>query len=200
MSADQPGSAPPPLNESTAAEVFRVTADTALFQALSPVDPTVWSSDRLVFDARPKREWRTLETYLLNPQLREGHFLYLCPGALVLDEHAYACMADLLERAGELLPVSLNTGRSLFLLNVTICVDAVDVEKSEWTLSATTGKRLELKRYTMLPERLPESTLFKVVQTVRGDVLTLTDGSAADSFIQRYRSANLSGLSFQRVG
>ncbi len=179
-------------------KVYGVAVDVERFQTLIPKDERIWSSGLLAFDGRAKGEWRSIDTYVHNPILTRGNFFHLCPGALVFDETAYGALDEALERAGEILPISVEGGENLFLLNVTECVNALDAGSSEWRLSRD-GVRLGVKQYAFHASRLPESSLFKVPETVRGDVLAVWRGPEDEGFIEAYRSANLTGLAFTPI-
>ena len=88
----------------------------------------------------------------------------------------------------------------LFLLNVTECINALDSEASSWSTSPTTGRRLRLTTYIFRPDLLPESSLFKIPETSRGELLTHSGlEDPADEFVSRYERAGLTGLEFDEV-
>ncbi|MDB4106783.1 hypothetical protein OAD08_00165 [bacterium] len=54
-------------------------------------------------------------------------------------------MVDSLEMAGEILPITLETGEGLYILNVTECVNALDKEKSEYSVIGILRKICKLR-------------------------------------------------------
>jgi hypothetical protein len=55
----------------------------------------------------PKLEgWIPADIYVWNPKLKEGSFYHPCSGAFVVDFETAEKLGDLLELAGELLPLS----------------------------------------------------------------------------------------------
>jgi hypothetical protein len=179
--------------------IYRVSVDVERYQTLVPKDERIWTSSQLVFDGRRKLDWIPCETYVLNPLRTRGNFFHLCPGALVFDETAYSALDESLERSGEILPITTEGGGGqLYVLNVTECVNALDHAKAEWAYSTDGERKLGLKRYAFHLNRLPDSSLFKIPETARGDVL-VQSRALEEGFLEVYRSKELRGLVFGQI-
>jgi len=125
-------------------KIHRVQLDVNSYQSFLPEKSTVWKENILKMDCSPKADqWKPPEIYVVNPTRRQGNFFRLCSGAFVSDETATEELRDLLEMAGELLPLQ-HKGKNYSLLNVTECMNALDDEKTEWELAKTTGSKYEL--------------------------------------------------------
>ncbi len=173
-------------------KIFRVRADVNRFQRL--VFANNEDVRRSFFDGRPVENWSPVEARIFNPLLERGNFLGLVSGSLVFDQVAYDRVGDLLEAAGQVLPVWQGK-EQLFLLNVTACADALNADASGWRLDPKTRERVSLAQYAFFPDRIGESSLFKIPETIRAEVLGYTGVKAAnDEFWRRYTSSGLKGL------
>ncbi len=99
--------------------------------------------------------------------------------------------------AGEILPLPFN-GHEYGILNITDCVNCLDDVRSEWVLGKDTGKRIRIERYVFFPDRFSESTLFKIPETRRGQLLTV-EGVAdpEQEFKPTVEKLGLTGLKFE---
>ncbi len=181
-------------------KVFQIKADVDEYQTLILDDDSLWSTEHLMFDSTKKQEgWIRPKVDIYTPKLKKGNFPYLCAGLLVCDEVALEALLDLFERSGEILELDFD-GRALYAINVLDCVNALDQEKSVWSISKRTGKRLTLKQYSFHKDRIPETPLFKIPETCRGHILTFSGmKDPEDEFISRYQQADLQGLLFEEV-
>ncbi|MBN68826.1 MAG: hypothetical protein CME32_06030 [Gimesia sp.] len=180
-------------------KVFYVREDVNIFQSIAPVDQEIWSTDRLTFDVAEKPDWSPVECYVQNPKLVRGNFFYLCPGLLGFDHSVYEQMDDLFETAGQILPIDLE-GETLYGLNVLECPNALDQDRSEWKYSLHSGKRLRLRDYVFHPDRFFESSLFKIPETSRSEILSFSDlKDQDDEFKYRYEQSGFTGLAFEEI-
>lgn len=179
--------------------ILRVKENVTSYQTLVPVDLGVWSSDALFFEGKAKTAWEPPEVVVLNPLKKRGNFFYLIPGALVFDEEALESLRDLLEMAGQILELPLGN-ETLYILNVLECINALDSDRSVWNIDPQSSQRLSLKQYAFRRGFVLESTLFKIPETVRGEVLVYSDlKDRGDEFMYRYLDSGLTGLEFQEL-
>lgn len=179
-------------------KIFRIRVDVEKFQTIVPEDEGVWNSGSLEFDGKEKGggEWQSPSLFSFDPLKRRGNFFYLSPGVLVFDEKAMDVLDDILEMAGEILETEL-LGERLFALNVTQCYNSLDLETTAWRIDPRSGKRLSIKQYVFHGNRFGESSIFKIPETVRAEVLTYSEVKGReDEFIARYQESSLEGLEF----
>jgi len=142
--------------------------------------------------------WQPPFVYLLDSHCEAGDFLHYDPGALVASSEIMGEIRGFFERAGELLPLWFD-GDECILLNVTVCVDALDHPKTEW-LVGDDGGNVEIKRFAFDHDRLAESSIFKIPETCRGSVLTWErDGAPEREFKAFVEQHGLTGLLFEEL-
>lgn len=187
------------FNDSVEMRIYRIRNDVKAYQSLVD-DDSVWKGDLLTFDCEPKSPtWRPPSVYIGNPKLRRGHFAYLCPGALVVDESARRQLADLLEMSGELLPLP-HKAEVFHVLNVMECVNALDEDTTEWIYGSATGVRIDIRRYSFHARRFLEVPLFKIPETSAADILTIEGmKDPDDEFKGRVERLGLTGLCFEEI-
>jgi len=180
-------------------KVFKIRADVSKYQSIGLVDEDLWATDRLTFDCSAKNDWEPIKCYVQNPKLPRGNFLHLCPGLLVCDHQTLEGMEDIFEMAGEVLSFELESGDRLFGINVLECVNALDSENTEWRVSSS-GAKTGIKRHAFHRSRFSESTLFKVPETSRGELLSYAElKDKNDEFKGRYQELGLTGLVFEEL-
>jgi hypothetical protein len=181
-------------------KVFRVSLDSNKFQSLLPCDQAIWRTEALEMNCSPKMSaWCPPAVYVSNPRLRLGNFLHLCSGGFVTDPKGLESLRDLLEMAGELLPLP-HDGFTFWLTNVLECFNCLDAEASQWVLGKTTGARVAIRRYEFFRDRFGESTLFKIPETAAGEVLTVSGmKDPEDEFKSRVEQAGLQGILFEEL-
>ena len=181
-------------------KVYEVVPDTNTYRRFLPADPEVWKTDLLVMDCDRKASgWRPPAIYVPNPKLKRGNFTRLSSGAFVVDSVAFESLAAILERSGELLPLT-HEGEMFYLVNVLECVNCLDHDATEWTVDKTTGERIGIERFKFMPARMGESTLFKLPENSRGRVLTVTGiKDPEDEFKFAVEQAGLTGLLFKEL-
>lgn len=107
---------------------------------------------------------------------------------LVLHERAAGLLAPLLDRYGELLPLSCPNA-DLWLFNVLTVVDALDEENSE-IVRFDDGGILDVQRYAFRADPAQGLALFKVPQLLRGPLFV------GDEFVDAIEAAGLTGPEF----
>jgi hypothetical protein len=179
-------------------KVFEILSDVEKYRWIHPVDDAVWDMGMMDFAGDKKSNWKPIKCYVDNLKKEVGSFYEFSGRALTFDKYAYEGMCDILEMAGEILPITMEEGDDLYVLNVLDCVNALDKEKSIWHMRG--GKRTRLKKYVFQKERVHESSLFKIPENNYGAVLTYTGlKDSDDEFIGRYQRLGLTGLIFEEL-
>ena len=122
----------------------------------------------------------------------------MCSGAFVTDSTATEALRDLLEMAGELLPIRCKN-EDYTLLNVTECMDCLDHDRTEWEMGRRTGQKIRIIRHVFKANRLPESSIFKIPEQLA--TLYVAEGrfDPEDEFKSRVEKTQLKGLLFEQV-
>ena len=121
----------------------------------------------------------------------EADLPWLGGHVLVLRERAAGLLAPLLERHGELLPLSCPDA-DLWLFNVLTVVDALDEENSE-IIRFDDGDILNVERYAFRPDTAAGPAVFKVPQLLRGPLFV------SDEFVGAVEAAGLTGPEFSEL-
>jgi len=165
-----------------------------------PVDEADEITELLMsFDATSKEEnWPRLEFFIFNPKVEVRNFYTIGnSGALVFDKMAYDKCRTFFEMAGEILPIYLEDGTELYLLNVMDCVNALDEKRTKFDLY-NDGSRGRILEYAFHKNRYTESTIFKIPHTMC--IFTITDERGEeDQFYHFYQNSGLTGLKFELV-
>ena len=86
------------------------------------------------------------------------------------------------------------------LLNVTACVNCLDQDRTEWELGKSTGKRIRIEKYAFHYDRLPESSVFKIPETRRGEILCYEGVKDPEDELKPYvESHGITGLKFTEL-
>jgi hypothetical protein len=184
----------------TVMEVFRVSLDVNHYRRFLPTDSGVFATGVFEMACQNKLPvWRSPPVYVFNPMLKAGNFYHLCSGAFVVDPVGLETLRTILEMAGELLP--LPHGGSVFhLMNVLECVNCLDQEKTQWVYGKRTNARIGIKEYHFHAHRFSESTLFKIPETARGELLTVSGlKDPDDEFKSVVEREGLEGIIFEEV-
>lgn len=180
-------------------KIHSIAYDLSIFQSLLPVDERIWWTDALNFNGRSKvRGWIPPEVYIRKPKLKRGNFIHLTAGSgcLVFDHFSYAHLRDILEPAGEILPLPFE-GEELYILNVTVCVEALDPFNTTW--NHRDGVKTEVAKYAFDRKQLPNSSLFKIPETCRATTLTYSGLNIEREFKTRVEKLGLTGLLFKEL-
>ena len=185
-------------------KIYRVKIDPTNSQWALPTDRQFTARGEMFFDGTPKAvTWNPPEFYIQNPLKPRSNFFILSPGALAFDNDVRTdpFIGMFLEMAGEILPIRLETGESLFVLNVTECVNALDKEQTKWRLDPSTKVPAAIVTYAFHPQRLTQSPIFKIPETRRAEVLTFSGRFSApeDEFVSVYRQSRFTGLEFEEM-
>ena len=182
--------------------IYRVKCDVNNYQSFHLEKPDEWDLETGTFDGRPRSsEWCDPGVYVLHPKLKRGNFFSLggSVGTFIVDVSTARELGDLLERSGELLPLT-HKGEQFYVVNVTECINVLDDENTEWVYGRTTGAKIDIKRYAFHANRLTETPLFKIPETCRAEILTFEGLKAPeDEFKFRVESSGLTGLIFDEL-
>jgi len=179
--------------------VYSVSVDVNRFQTFIPEDPGVWRRGVLRLDCTPLlSHWTPPDVYVHNPTREQGDFFHLCPGGIVVEAQAAERVRNLLEMAGELLPFK-HKQRQYYLLNILECVNCLDVENTDWVVDSQSRARIRIKQY-QFHRRFSESTLFKIPETSRGEILCVAGiKNCDDEFKCQVETLGLTGLIFRHI-
>lgn len=180
-------------------KVFRAAADVNRYQYLLPANtdaPGVYD-----FDGTARDEWNPPEVYSYEPLLPKGNIwgYGMIGSAWAVTPSAFERLKWLLVYAGQLLPLPFET-EQFALLNVTACVNCLDQERTEWVLGETTGKRIRIEKYAFHYDRLPESSVFKIPETRRGEILCYEGVKDPEDELKPYVEGHgITGLKFTEL-
>jgi hypothetical protein len=180
--------------------IYRVIHDVDTYQTFIPADESVYDTDALRFEGKSKIEtWEDLEVVTLNPLMPSSNFPYLTAGTIVCDNVALDKLYKFFELAGEMLPIT-NEGTTYYLLNILECTNMLNKAETEWETEPNKGTKLWINKHSFYPDRVLASTLFKIPETCRGDVLTYADAiNPDDEFYYQYQKSGLTGLLFEKL-
>jgi hypothetical protein len=181
-------------------KIFSIESDVNKYQWLMPELPEDDWLEFLNFDCSDKNpNWSEIKWRSFNPLKKAGNFYHIGSGSLVFDEEVYDSeMFTLFEMAGQILPMKLNE-KKLYALNVLECINSLDQENSEWDYYDD-GTRGRVLKYRFLKNWFSESSIFKIPETHRTDILTYSGlKNADDEFYSLYKSLNFTGLVFKEL-
>lgn len=186
-------------------EVFRIKANPKECPWVLPDEVKFTEQGNLIFDGTPKRDgWNPPKFYLQAPNVKRTDFFIIAAGAFAFNQAVmdHPMMAMFFEMAGELLPIELETGESLYILNTTEVVNALDQEKARFRKDPSSGVVVAVEQHAFKPERFTQSSIFKIPETCRSEVLTFAGrfvNPKEDEFLENYQAAGFSGLEFRKL-
>ncbi len=184
--------------------VLTVAPDVNRCQWVLPSDHDFALQGNLFFDGLPRLDsWNPPRFYIQNPLKDKSNFFIVASGAFAFDQTVREdpILSMFLEMAGEILPIELETGEPLYVLNVTQIGNALDQERSGFRKDPSTGVVVTVEKYMFHANRLPESPIFKIPETRRAKVLTFAGRYANpdDEFYEPYHRSGFTGLKFQEL-
>lgn len=181
-------------------KVLRVNSELDKIQNILPAED--YEFEVLSFNGQPKLEgWTKKRFFVFNPLKKRKNFFILGSdgGALAMDEKAAIELAEFWSLAGELLPIYLETGEELFILNVLEVCNCLDQERTKFDYYSD-GTRGRVLAPVFHIDRWPESSIFKIPELIRTHVLTYVDVKGSeDEFYTAYKNSGLSGLRFEEM-
>lgn len=185
-------------------KIYRIKLIADQCQWVMPSDPEFVARGGVFFDGTPKSaDWSPPEFYIHNPVAPKSNFYILNPSALCFDKEIskHPLLVAFFEMAGEILPIRLESGGQLYVFNITGCINALDQHETVWRLNPNTAAKVAITKYAFRPERRSESSLFKLPETRRSEILLMNNCSVAlnGDFISAYQESGLVGLDFEQV-
>jgi hypothetical protein len=163
--------------------VFRVKSDVNNYRWLVPDVPDSDLLTHTTFDCTERFEtWEPQRISFLDAAASQGDFAYYAPGALVSTPTSNRRINEFFEKAGEVLPL-WSDGEVYSLLNVTLCVDALNNNETQWF--EVDGRKISIRKHCFQSDCLLNlrSSLFKIPETSTGSVLALEfDGNPEVEF------------------
>ncbi|CAN5539885.1 hypothetical protein BH09VER1_BH09VER1_23960 [soil metagenome] len=181
--------------------IHRIYPDPENCQMIVPADDS-WR-DTIAFDGSClESNWNPPKFVIRNPENKASAFYLVAPGAIAMtpEMRFHPILAMFYEMAGELLPINLINGEKLFILNVTECVNALDVKRAIISIDAATGRQV-VQKYEFRPERLSESTIFKVPASSDSEMLVCKNRYAGpdDEFLPTFVGLKIPGLIAEQI-
>ena len=181
--------------------IFSVKVDSNKYQWIMPQVDEKELLNYTTFNCEQKfNEWKQVEWYSFNPKSTEGNFYSIgSHGAFAFDEAVYQSdLFTLLEMSGEILPINLEN-RKLYILNVLECVNALNEGSTKWDIYDD-GSKGRIIDYSFYEGRLSESTLFKIPQTSKSEILVYSGiKDEGDEFMKLYQKLGFTGLVFDEI-
>ena len=176
--------------------VYRVRQDIERYQYFLRADDEPFILEP---DCKPRAAtWTPPPVFVYEPLLEDGDFYQFGDSILIASPRATEVLRGFFEEAGELLPLP-HEGTQYTLLNVTLCINCLDHERSAW-LRTKAGQRVYPTRYAFHRNRFDESALFKIPETHPGEIL-LVEGlrEPEEEFRHVVEQAGLRGLRFEEL-
>jgi hypothetical protein len=174
-------------------KVHKLDADVNKYRGLYYInDDDVVEFKRRFNGTQMKHAWTAEEQFAFVPaRLPKGDTPGLSTHIPVFSAKAAEILRDFLEPNGELLPITCD-GQRFFAFNVTRVVDALDETSSE-VVRFSSGRIMEVDRFSFHENRLIGITVFKIPQLVLKDVFV------TDPFVERVMATRLKGFKFRLV-
>ncbi len=150
--------------------VYRVQCDVNRYRYVLPEDTQAISG---LGYGLPVTGWDTPQGYIYEPLLPSSDFtdFGLISSWFATTAAVVARLSPMLEVAGQLLPLAVeDVDEPLQLLNVTETVNALNGKESD-IFRGPSGAVIRVKQYVFHRSRLPESSVFKIPETARSEVL-----------------------------
>jgi hypothetical protein len=124
-----------------------------------------------------------------NQIFHASDFPWLGNYALIMRQRAVDALRDLLERNGELLPLTSDV--PLWVLN-TQTIDALDEENSSIVRFKSSGAIMTIDKLALIESRIGDCDIFKIPMRASATYVS-------ERFVQRVKDAALIGLEFRPV-
>lgn len=181
--------------------IFKIKPDSNNIQAVQPVENSKINLDFLKFDCEPRQpDWEILEVYVYNPKTKPKKFYNMGSGILVFDESVLEVCEPIFEMSGEILPLQVERGPKLYLLNILECMNGLNYDTTVWDYYDD-GTKGRILKYGFHSERVKnESTLFKIPETSKTDIFCFCDvKDSEDEFYHLYHNHKFTGLIFEEM-
>lgn len=150
----------------------------------------------LSFDGKPlKNSWKPVRVRRVRADERQGFkasdFPWLGSHALVMRRRALDSLGDLLLQNGEILPLATEDNVELFVFNSKV-LDALDEETSSVMRFPGTNRIMRVRKYEFIESKVTDIAIFRLP-------FRASPTFVSDSFVERYKTADLVGLEFKEV-
>jgi hypothetical protein len=166
------------------------------YEFLHPVAESDFETIHVLLNGYPRgRSWTPLKMRIVSTDegrsLMQSDAPWLGGHALAFRSKAVVALQPLLDRYGELLPVSCN-GCDVKIYNSTRLVDALDLDLSIVRRFAN-GRVMGVEQYCFREDALRDIQIFKIPN------LRVSPTFLREEFVELWSSKGLKGLSFTRV-
>lgn len=149
------------------------------------------------FDGSPRAaEWEPVMVRRVRADKRHGFkpsdFPWNGSHALIMRKKAVDALRDLLESAGEILPLSTEDDTELFVLNVTRVLDAIDEGGSQIQRFPDSGRIMRIESIAFKESVVKGVDLFRLPHRMSATY-------ASERFVIAVEKAGLVGLEFDKV-
>jgi len=182
-------------------KIFDVRNDSNNIQSLSLVNQNQNSFSFSTFECEARaNDWKELDVYIENPKIKAKNFYGFFLGTLVFDSKALEIFQTIFEMCGEILPLQVERGPKLFLLNILDCRNGLDYDTTKWAYYED-GSKGRIIKFGFHPERvINESSIFKIPEVAKTRIFTHSGKkNEEDEFYTLYHKHNLTGLTFEEV-
>jgi len=180
---------------------YKVTVDSNSVQLIIPDVSESIILDYTSFNCELKQKgWENVNWYIYNPKVKVKNFFSLgSSSAFAFDENVYdSDLFTLLEMAGQIIPINVE-GKRLYILNVMNCINILNKGETE-RFKYDNGSEGRILKYAFYENRISESTLFKIPETCKGEILTYTSRrDLLDEFKSLYEQLEFTGLVFEEI-
>jgi hypothetical protein len=182
-------------------KIYKIKIDSNNVQAVQPILKIENLLDFMKFDCISKKEnWKEIDVYVYNPKMKPKNFYNMGIGTLIFDEKTLEICQSIFEMAGEILPIQIERGPKLYILNVLECMNGLNYENTKWDFynDGTRGRILEFAFHKDRIEN--EATIFKIPETSKTDIFCFSDTKdRSDEFYHLYHDNGLTGLIFEEI-
>ncbi|MDR0573557.1 MAG: hypothetical protein LBG96_05920 [Tannerella sp.] len=179
--------------------IFKVNNDANNVQALLPTNKTFYNH---YFKCESLMEkWNFYEMYNSTPAKKSKDFYTMfTSGVLIFNESTLEICRTVFEMAGEILPVKVERGPDLYLLNVLECMNGLNYDTTVWDYY-NDGTKGRILKFGFHPERvLNEASIFKIPEVISTIIFCYADvKNPDDEFYHIYHKHKLTGLIFEEV-
>jgi hypothetical protein len=104
------------------------------------------------------------------------------------------------EMSGEILPIKVERGPQLYVLNILQCMNGLNYDKTKWDYYED-GTKGRILKYSIHKDRvINETSLFKIPETSKIDIFCYADvQDRIDEFYHIYHDNDLTGLVFEEI-
>lgn len=180
--------------------IFKIKEDTNNIQLVQPTDHSKITLERFTFDCESKKnDFQNIEFYVYNPKTNPKNF-FSSSGCLTFDEKTLELCRAVFEMSGEIIPIKIERGEDLYILNVFECMNGLDYQNTIWDYYDD-GTKGRILKYAFHKERvINESTIFKIPETSKTDIFCFADTKdREDEFYHIYHDNQLTGLIFEEI-